>query len=56
MLNTEFDQLEESNKEINEQIKKIEDRGKLSKIEKENLEKSLKDECEMIQEEIDRNL
>lgn len=56
MLNTEFDQLEESNKEIKAQIQKIVDRGQLSKIEKENLERSLKDECEMLQEEIDRNL
>jgi len=34
MLNTEFDQLEESNKEIKEQIQKIVERGKLSHIEK----------------------
>lgn len=56
MLNTEFDQLEESNKEINEQIGKIVERGKLSNIEKENLERSLKDECEMLAEEIERNI
>jgi regulator of replication initiation timing len=56
MLNTEFDQLEESNKEIKEQIQKIVERGQLSNIEKENLEKSLKDECEMLQEEIERNI
>jgi len=54
MLNTEFDQLEESNKEIKEQIQKIVERGKLSNIEKENLERSLKDECEMLNEEINR--
>lgn len=30
MLNTEYDQLEESNKEIKEQIAKIDERGKLS--------------------------
>ena len=56
MLNTEFDQLEESNKEIKEQIQKIVERGQLSNIEKENLERSLKDECEMLQEEIERNI
>lgn len=30
MLNTEYDQLEESNKEIKEQIAKIDERGKLT--------------------------
>ena len=30
MLNTEYDQLEESNKEIKEQIAKIDEGGKLS--------------------------
>ena len=30
MLNTEFDQLEDSNKEIKEQIQKIVERGQLS--------------------------
>lgn len=52
MLNTEFDQLEESNKEIKEQIFKINERGMLSNIEKENLERSLRDECDMLTEEI----
>mmetsp|Transcript_8618 Transcript_8618/g.13352 ORF Transcript_8618/g.13352 Transcript_8618/m.13352 type:complete len:200 (+) Transcript_8618:860-1459(+) len=56
MLNTEFDQLEESNKEIKEQIQKIVERGKLSNIEKENLEKSLQDECHLLQDEIQQNL
>ena len=54
MLNTEFDQLEESNKEIKEQIQKIVERGKLSNIERENLEKSLRDECEMLEQEIEK--
>lgn len=37
MLNTETDHLEESNKEIREQIEKILERGKLSDKEKDNL-------------------
>lgn len=41
MLNTEYDQLEESNKEIDIQIQRILDRGQLSMQEKVNLEKSL---------------
>lgn len=49
MLNTEFDQLEESNKDIKDQIQKIVERGQLSNMEKINLEKSLRDECEMLQ-------
>jgi hypothetical protein len=48
MLNTEYDQLEESNKEIKEQIAKIDERGKLTMQEKIDLEKSLKDECQML--------
>jgi len=48
MLNTEFDQLEDSNKEIKEQIYKIEERGQLSQQEKLNLERSLNDECDML--------
>lgn len=55
MLNTEFDQLEDSNKEIKEQIQKIVERGMLSQQEKVNLEKSLNDECELLQDEIRRN-
>merc|ERR1719473_2085335 len=39
MLNTEFDQLEDSNKEIKDQIQKIMQRFDLSKEEMENLEK-----------------
>ena len=52
MLNTEYDQLEESNKEIDLQIQRIIDRGQLSMQEKVNLEKSLQDECVMIDQEI----
>ena len=48
MLNTEYDQLEESNKEIKDQISKIDERGQLTMQEKINLEKSLQDECEML--------
>ena len=54
MLNTEYDQLEESNIEIKDQIQKIVERGKLTKIEKENLEKSLQDECVLLQQEIEK--
>lgn len=54
MLNTEYDQLEESNKEIKDQIQKIVERGKMSNIEKENLQKSLVEECALLQEEIQK--
>ena len=54
MLNTEYDQLEDSNKEIKEQIHKIMERGQLSQQEKVNLENSLNDECQMLKEEIER--
>jgi hypothetical protein len=53
MLNTEYDQLEESNKEIKEQIAKIDERGKLTMQEKINLEKSLHDECAMLNGQIE---
>lgn len=56
MLNTEYDQLEESNKEIKDQIAKIDERGKLTAQEKKNLEKSLRDECEMLKYQIDSAL
>lgn len=52
MLNTEYDQLEESNKEIKEQIAKIDERGKLTMQEKINLEESLHVECVMLQNKI----
>lgn len=55
MLNTEFDQLEESNKEIKGQIGKIIERGQLTNMGKINLEKSLQDECEMLISEISNN-
>ena len=56
MLNTEYDQLEESNREIREQIMKIENRGKMNLQEKQNLEMSLRDEVQMLKEEISRNM
>ena len=56
MLNTEYDQLEESNKEIKEQIAKIDERGKLTMQEKINLEKSLRDEVMMLNEQINEAL
>jgi hypothetical protein len=55
MLNTEFDQLEESNKEIQYQIQKIQERGDLTKAGKENLIKSLEDEVSMFNQEIEQN-
>ena len=54
MLNTETDLLEESNKEIQEQIQKIVNRGEMSDIERANLQRSLEDECTMLQEEIEK--
>jgi len=56
MLNTEFDQLEESNKDIREQISKIVERGQMSNQEKINLEKSLIDECTMLEDDIRNNM
>ena len=55
MLNTEFDSLEESNKEIKQQIQKIIERGKLTNLEKEKLEKDLVEQCEELDKEIERN-
>ena len=55
MLNTEFDQLEESNKEIKDQIQKIIERGQLTNMGKLNLEKSIQDEVEMLKSEIVNN-
>ena len=56
MLGTEYDQLEESNKEIKEQIAKIDERGQLTQQEKINLEKSLKDQCQMLNDQIEEAL
>ena len=53
-LNTEYDHLEESNEEIKQQIQRIDERARLSKEEKLNLQKSLEDEVEMLKQEIDR--
>lgn len=52
MLNTEFDQLEESNKEIKDQISKMDERGQLNQQEKLNLEQSLANEVYMLNEKI----
>lgn len=52
MLGTETVQLEEANEEIKEQIQKIVERGQLSDQERINLEKSLSDEAELLQTEI----
>jgi DNA-nicking Smr family endonuclease len=54
MLGTETVQLEESNEEIKEQIKKIVERGKLSEQERINLERSLRDEVDMLHQEIEQ--
>jgi vacuolar-type H+-ATPase subunit I/STV1 len=54
MLNTETDQLEESNQGINDQINKILSRCQLGDAEKQNLKDSLQDEIKMLQEEISK--
>lgn len=56
MLNTETDVLEESNKDIKEQIQRIVERGMMSEKEKVNLQRSLESECSHLEQEIDRNL
>lgn len=55
MLNTETDQLEESNKDIKEHIQKIIERGQLTNKGKLDLEKSLQDEVDMLLSEIANN-
>lgn len=54
MLNTETDVLEESNKEIRDQIQKILDRGELSDKEKERLQTSLEKELDHLEQEVER--
>ncbi len=54
MLNTETDGLEESNKEIREQIEKILERGKMSDKQKEDLKTNLEKEVVHLEAEIDR--
>ena len=56
MLNTETDVLEESNKDIKEQIQRIHERGQMSEKEKQDLQKALEAECRHLESEIDRNL
>ena len=54
MLNTETDALEESNKEIKENIQRILSRGELSEQEREKLKSSLEHECQRLEIEIER--
>ena len=54
MLNTETDALEESNKDVKEQISRILKRGELSEKERENLQQQLELECDQLGAEIDR--
>lgn len=56
MLNTETDVLEESNRDIKEQIQRILERGQLSEKERLDLQKSLEADCLRLEKEIDRNL
>lgn len=53
-LNTEYDQLEEANEDIKGAIERIDERAKLTRDEKLNLEASLQDEVVMLQSEIER--
>lgn len=55
MLGTETVQLEEQNEEIQEQIKKIVERGQLTEQERSNLELSLREEVRMLEDEIEKN-
>jgi predicted ATP-grasp superfamily ATP-dependent carboligase len=45
MLNTETDVLEESNRDIKEQIQRILERGQMSEKEKQDLQRQLETEC-----------
>lgn len=54
MLNTETDTLEESNREIKDQINLILDRGRMSEQERDNLQQSLEAECQHLEQEIQR--
>jgi hypothetical protein len=56
MLNTETDVLEESNRDIKEQINRIVERGQMTENEKKNLQRQLELECSRLEGEIDRNL
>ena len=56
MLNTETDTLEESNREIREQIQIIHERGQLSEQEKENLKQSLQDQLAALEKETEESL
>lgn len=54
MLNTETDSLEESNKEIRENIQKIVARGQLSEFEREKLKEQLEKDVEKFEIDIDK--
>jgi hypothetical protein len=56
MLNTETDVLEESNRDIKDQINCIVERGQMTDNEKKDLQKKLEAECVRLENEIDRNL
>lgn len=56
MLNTETDVLEESNRDIKDQINRIVERGQMSDKEKLNLQRQLENECKHLESEIDRNI
>jgi hypothetical protein len=56
MLNTETDVLEESNRDIKDQINRIVERGQMTENEKKNLQRQLEAECHRMESEIDRNL
>ena len=53
-LGTETDVLEDSNKEIKEQIERIIERKSMSSAERENLKSSMEDECKFLEAEIER--
>lgn len=54
-LGTETDVLEDSNREISEQIDRIIDRKNMNSAEREALKTSMEDECKFYEEEIERN-
>ena len=52
MLSTETDMLEESNREIKEQIDRIIERGKLTDAQRDDLRKAMQTECTELTEQI----
>lgn len=53
-LGTETDVLEDSNREISEQIDRIIERKNMNSAEREALKTSMEDECKFYEEEIER--